>query len=187
VTTSMYPVWLLNYYREAEVRSADLLQRLLRHTDNPELQIAVTRQLADEARHMQIWTELLSELGEPLVSMKKGYRYYLHTYAGMPTNVLHLLTLVYVVEERVQQRYREHLVQVGEGAHLVEMLRTLAADEEWHVQGVRGWLAKLEKQQGRTRVAAALDYYRSAEASAYADLIGAAQEHVSLLAKTPSC
>ncbi len=176
MVTSTYPVWLLNYYREAEVRSADLLQRLLRHLDNPELQIPVTRQLADEARHSQIWTELLSELGAPLTAMKKGYRHYLHKYAGMPSSVLDLLALLYVVEERVQQRYRDHAPQAGEDKRIGETRQTLVADEEWHVQGVCGWLAKLEKQQGRTRVAAALDYYRSAEASAYADLIDGAWE-----------
>lgn len=51
------------------------------------------------------------------------------------------------------------------------------------MQGVRGWLATLEKQKGRTRVAAALDYYRSAEARAYADLIDGAWEHVSFFSK----
>ena len=186
MTTSTYPLWLLSYYREAEARSADLLQRLLRQADDPELQIHATRQLADEARHMQMWTELLSELGAPLTAMKKGYRHYLHKYAGMPSNVLDLLALTYVVEARVQQRYRDHAPQAGEDRRIVETLQALAADEEWHVQGVRKWLATLEKQKGRTRVAAALDSYRSAEASAYADLIDGAGKHVSSLTKTLS-
>jgi tRNA isopentenyl-2-thiomethyl-A-37 hydroxylase MiaE len=179
-------MWLFHYYREAEVRSADLLQRLLRQTEDPELQIYATRQLADEARHIQLWTELLSDLGEPLAALKKGYRHYLHTRAGMPTSVLDLLALTYVVEARVQQRYRDYAPQAGEDQRIVETLQTLATDEEWHVQGVRDWLAKQERQAGRTRVAAALDYYRSSEANAYADLIDGAGQHASLLSKVIS-
>ncbi|MBI3245513.1 MAG: ferritin-like domain-containing protein [Deltaproteobacteria bacterium] len=169
--TRTYPKWLLQYYREAEIRSADLLQRLLRHADDPELQIDLTRQLADEARHIQLWTELMSELGISLTPRKRGYRHYLHKYTGMPSSVLDALALVHAVEERVQQRYREHLPHAGQAPRIVTMLQALAADEEWHLQDVRRWLAKLEKRDGRTRVAAALDYYRPLEARAYADLI----------------
>jgi len=57
--------WPLSYFREAKVCSADLLQRLLRRTDDPELQIDLTRQLADEARHIQLLSELILELGGP--------------------------------------------------------------------------------------------------------------------------
>ncbi|MBI3756820.1 MAG: ferritin-like domain-containing protein [Deltaproteobacteria bacterium] len=169
--TSTYPRWLLSYYREAEVRSADLLQRLLRQADDPALQIYLTRQLADETHHIQMWTELMSELGEPPTALKRGYRHYLHKYTGMPSNVLDLLALTCVVEERVQQRYRDHIPQAGHESRIADTLQALVADEEWHVQGIRHWLAKLEKQEGRTRVAAALDYYLSLEELAYVDLI----------------
>jgi tRNA isopentenyl-2-thiomethyl-A-37 hydroxylase MiaE len=166
------PLWLLNYYREAEVRSADLLQRLLRYIDDPELQIYLTRQLADEARHIQLWTELINELGGRLPAARKGYRHYLQRSAGAPTSVLELLALTCIVEERVQQRYQVHALQAGADARIVAMLQTLVADEAWHLTGVRDWLAKIEKQEGKTRVAAMLDHYRPMEARAYAALIG---------------
>ena len=172
VESSTYPMWLLSYYREAEVRSADLLQRLLRQTDNPEWQIYLTRQLVDEARHIQLWTELMSELGESLAAPKRGYRHYLQKYVGTPSNLLDSLALICAVEEQIQQRYRDHLPQAGQEPRIAAALQILAADEEWHVQGVRNWLTKVEKQGGRTRVAAALDYYRALEALAYDDLIG---------------
>jgi hypothetical protein len=46
-----YQLWLLSYYREAELRGADLLQRLLRKTDDPDLQLNLTHHFADEAPH----------------------------------------------------------------------------------------------------------------------------------------
>lgn len=174
VEVRTYPTWLLHYYREAEVRSADLLQRLLRRVADPELQIALTCQLADEAHHIQRWTELMSALGVPPAAAKGGYRHYLHKYTGMPSNVLDTLALLHAVEEHVQQRYREHIPHARQAPRIVETLQALAADEEWHMQGVRRWLAKFEKQEGRTRVAAALDYYWPLEAHAYADLIDGA-------------
>jgi tRNA isopentenyl-2-thiomethyl-A-37 hydroxylase MiaE len=161
----------LNYYREAEVRSADLLQRLLRCADDPELQIYLTRQLADEARHIQLWTELINELGGKPAAARKGYRHYLQRCAGAPTSMLELLALTYIVEERVRQRYQVHALQAGADARIVVMLRTLVEDEAWHLTGVWDWLAKIEKQQGKTRVTAMLDHYRLMEARAYAALI----------------
>jgi predicted GTPase len=164
-------MWLLNYYREAEVRSADLLQRLFRQADDPELQIYLTRQLADEARHIQMWTELINELRESVTAMNKGYQQFLRTYAGTPFNLIDSLALIYIVEEQVQQRYRDHIAQARQASRIIETLQIVASDEEWHIRGVRHWLMKLEKREGRTRVAAALDYYRRLEALAYADLI----------------
>jgi hypothetical protein len=170
---SSYSRWLLHYYREAEMRSADLLQRLLRQTEDPDLLVYLTRQLADEASHIQMWSELMSEMGESLVPPKRGYRQYLQKHAGLPDMVCNSLALICAVEEHVQQRYRDHLSQAASEPRIVALLEQLATDEEWRVQGVRQWLAKQEKREGQTRVNAALDYYRSAEAMAYAELIGA--------------
>jgi hypothetical protein len=58
-----YQIWLLSYYREAELRGADLLQRLLRKTEDPDLQFNLTHHFADEAHHAWLWTELIHKLG----------------------------------------------------------------------------------------------------------------------------
>lgn len=165
------PMWPLSYFREAEVRGADLLQRLLRQTDDPELQIYLTRQLADEARHIQLLSKLILELGGTLTSSRKGYRHHLHRKAGIPSTILDLLALTQVVEERVQQRYRGYVEWSGEDPRILETLQTIAADEGWHLVRIKDWLRKLEKMAGRTRVAATLDYYRGLEAKAYLELI----------------
>jgi hypothetical protein len=89
----------------------------------------------------------------------------------MPSKILDLLALICAVEARVQQRYRDHIPQAGQAPRIAAAIRVSVTDEEWHMQGMRSWLAKLEKQEGRTRVVAALDYYRSVEALAYDDLL----------------
>ncbi len=166
-----YPIWLLSYYRAAELQGAGLLQRLLRKTDDPELQIKLTHHLADEARHAWMWTELISELGGVPAAIHKGYQQRLRRHVGIPSSVLDLLALTHIVEERAQQRYREHAVRPGEDPRTVAVLQTIVADEEWHLAWVKAWLTKQEKKEGRTRITALLDHYRALEANAYAELM----------------
>jgi len=150
---------LLNYYRAAELRGAELLQRLLRRSDDPDLQIALTHQLADETRHVQLWTELICELGGAPAVIRKSDRQHLRWRAGRPTTVLELLALVWVVEERLRHCYREHVARRGEDARIVAVLQSITADEDWHLAGVQSCLAKQEKKEGKTRVQATLDHY----------------------------
>lgn len=152
-------VRLLNYYRAAELHSAELLQHLLQKTDDPELQITLTRQLADETRHIQLWTDLICELGGTPTVIRKGDRPYVQWQAGKTASVLELLALTHVVEERLQHCYREHAARGGEDPRIVAVLQAIATDEDWHLAGVRSCLAKQEKKEGRTRVQAALDHY----------------------------
>jgi rubrerythrin len=166
-----YSIWLLSYYRDAELRGADLLQRLLRRTNDPELQINLTRHLADEARHAWLWTELICKLGGAPAAIRDGYQHRLRRQVGLPSSVLDLLVLTHVVEERVQQRYREHAARPGEDPRTIAVLHAIVTDEEWHLAWVREWLMKQEKKEGRTRITAALDHYRALEVNAYTELM----------------
>lgn len=166
-----YQMWLLSYYREAELRGADFLQRLLRKTEDPDLQLNLTRHLADEARHAWLWTELIHKLGGAPLAIRKGYQRYLQRQVGLPSSVLDLLALTYVVEERVQQRYCEHVVRPGEDAQTVTVLQTIIADEQWHLAWVKEWLAQQEQKEDRSWVEETLNRYRTLEAKAYAELM----------------
>lgn len=166
-----YAIWVLSYYREAELRGADLLQRLLRRADDPVLQINLTRHLADEARHAWLWTKLVDDLGGEPAAIPNGYQRHLRRQVGIPSTVCELLALTHVVEERVQQRYREHAARPEQDPHTVAVLQTIITDEEWHVAWVRDWLAAHEKMPGGELVSALLDRYRALEANAYAELM----------------
>jgi hypothetical protein len=81
------------------------------------------------------------------------------------------LALTHVIEERIQQRYREHVARREEDPRTIALLHTLIADEDWHLAGMRECLEKQARIQGRTRVAATLDHYRKAETAAFAKLV----------------
>ena len=166
-----YQIWLLSYYREAELRGADLLQRLLRKTEDPDLQLNLTRHFADEARHAWLWTELIHKLGGAPLTIRKGYQRYLQHQVGIPSSALDLLALTHVVEERVQQRYCEHVVRPGENAQTVAVLQTIMADEQWHLVWVKEWLTQQEQKEERGWVEETLNRYRALEAKAYAELM----------------
>jgi rubrerythrin len=164
-------VWLLSYYREAELRGADFLGRLLRRTDDPHLQINLTRHFADEARHAWLWTQRIQELGATPLPVLDGYQRRLRQYVGLPSSVFELLALTHVAEERVQQRYREHAARPGEDPQTVAVLRTIMTDEEWHLAWIETWLAEQAREYGAERIVALLERYRALEAKAYAELV----------------
>jgi bacterioferritin (cytochrome b1) len=170
MTQASAQVWLLSYYRAAELRGADLLGRLLRKTDDPHLHINLTRHFADEARHAWLWTRRIQELGAAPLPVVDGYQRRLRQYVGLPSSVLELLALTHVAEERVQQRYREHAARPGEDPRTVAVLQIITADEEWHLAWIETWLAGQAREYGSGQIVALLDRYRALEAKAYAEL-----------------
>ena len=163
-------ILLLNRYRDAELWGANLLTRLLLRSDDPDLQIKLTRHLADEARHAWLWTERIVELGGKVTRVADGYQRQLRRSVGVPTSVLDLLALTYVVEERAQKRYREHAVRPSVDPKTTALLRAMIEDEEWHLAWVGEKLKELEAVEGKERCAAALVRYRALENEVYAQL-----------------
>lgn len=164
-----YPLWILNQYRTAELQGADLLQRILRKNHDPQLQINLSHHFADEARHAWLWTELIGKLGGTPTIVPNNYQRELRRRVGLPSTLFNLLALSHVVEERVQQRYREHAARPGEDPRTVAVLQTIIADEEWHLSWIQAWLVQ-QQMQGGKEVATILERYRTSEAQAYAEL-----------------
>ena len=99
---------ILNTYREAEVRGAELLRRLLRANDDPKMTGYFTWQLADEARHIELLTELVTKLGgTPPVIRNKALPARCKQNSSNPT--LEILAYLHATEARLQQRYLEHI------------------------------------------------------------------------------
>lgn len=165
-----YLILLFNYYRDAELRGANLLARLLRHIEDPDLQIKLTRHLADEARHAWLWTERIVELGGGVTRVSDGYQHQLKQRVGVPTSILDLLALTYVVEERAQKRYCEHAARSDVDPKTAALLQAMNEDEEWHLAWIGEKLKELEALEGKERCAAALARYRVLESEVYARL-----------------
>jgi len=99
----------VSHYRDAELRGAQLIYLLLRLTqDDPEAQLHLTRQLADEARHALLWSEHLAEAGADPVPVRDGYQVRMGRRVGRPRGLLELLCLTYVVEQRAIREYGHH-------------------------------------------------------------------------------
>lgn len=161
----LYPVpelQLLQLYRDAEYHGAELLQRLSRKTDDPQLQIELTRLIADETRHALLWTERICALGGTLAPARRTHRVRPRHQSDRATAQLDLLAQLHVAEERLQQQYRTYLVRSARDPHTVEILQAILADEEWHCGWVKQMLAAQRRKFGCTRVAATIDHFWNA-------------------------
>ena len=178
-----YDILLFSYYRDAELRGADLILRLINRTDNLDLQEKLTRHLADETNHAWLWTERIRALGGDPVRINDGYHRHLRRKAGLPANLLDLLALTYVVEERAGKRYAEHASRPDVDAKTLEALKEMSKDEEWHLAWVAEKLKELEHTEGAEKVAATLARYRALEAEAFAEMLADEQKALSELTK----
>lgn len=171
-----YNILLFSYYRDAELRGADLILRLINRTDNLDLQANLTRHLADETNHAWLWTERIRALGGDPVKIDDGYHRHLRRKAGLPSNLLDLLALTYVVEERAGKRYEEHAARPDVDPDTLKALAEMRTDEEWHLAWVSEELKKLEHTEGVEKVAATLARYRRLEAEAFAEMLADEQK-----------
>jgi bacterioferritin (cytochrome b1) len=164
-------ILLMNYYRDAELRGANLLLRLMSRLDDPGSQTKLTLHLADETRHAWLWTKRINDLGGAPTQVADGYQ----TRIGLrvvPRTVLDILALTVVVEERSYQRYTEHAQRPDVDAETLAILREVSKDEKWHI----AWItAKLEEVApgagGPDRMREALERYREIDRQVYSELV----------------
>lgn len=171
-----YDVLLFSYYRDAELRGADLILRLINRTDNPGLQENLARHLADETNHAWLWTERIHALGGTPVRIEDGYHRHLRRKAGLPSTLLELLALTYVVEERSGKRYEEHAARPDVDPDTLKALNEMRLDEDWHLAWVGEALKELGKKDGPEKVTETLARYRAAEAEAFAEMLANEQK-----------
>lgn len=164
-------ILLLNYYRDAELRGANLLFRLMSHLDDPDSQVKLSLHLADETRHAWLWTKRIADLGGAPANPADGYQ----SRIGMrvvPRNLIDILALTVVVEERSHQRYTEHAARPNVEPETLEILREVTKDEKWHIAWIKGKLEELAAAEGRVeRMHEALERYREIDRQVYGDLL----------------
>jgi len=178
-----YDILLFSYYRDAELRGADLILRLINRTDNPGLQENLTRHLADETNHAWLWTERIHALGGTPARIEDGYHRHLRRKAGLPSTLLELLALTYVVEERSGKRYEEHAARPDVDPDTLKALNEMRLDEDWHLAWVGEALKELGKKEGPEKVVETLARYRAAEAEAFAEMLANEQKALQEIAE----
>jgi bacterioferritin (cytochrome b1) len=164
-------VTLFSYYRDAELRGANLLMRLMNHLPDPDAQVKLSLHLAEETRHAWLWTKRITDLGGKPEFVQDGYqsRIGLKT---LPRSVIDLLALTVVVEERSHQRYLEHALRPDVDAETLAVLKEVTRDEKWHIAWIKGKLDELATAEGgAARAQAAMEKYREIDRQVYGALV----------------
>lgn len=165
-------VLLFNYYRDAELRGANLLFRLMSHLDDADSQVKLSKHFEEETHHAWLWTKRIADIGGTPAKVGDGYQ----TRIGLrviPRSIMDILALTVVVEERSLQRYREHAARPDVDAETRKVLESVSQDEKWHISWIRGKLEEMAEatEGGVEKMNEALIRYREIDKQVYAELL----------------
>jgi rubrerythrin len=142
-------VKIFSYYRDAEIRGAALLMKMMARERDPEAQVLFSRHIDDETRHAWLWTKRIKDEGALPVEVPDGYQRRLGKALGIPTSLVDLFALTVIVEERSVKRYTEHARSPICDPKTREVLREVTQDERWHISWMEEWLDKLARARGK--------------------------------------
>ncbi len=164
-------VWIFSFYRDAELRGARLLFNLLHHLKDAEAQLKMSRHLADETRHAWLWTKRIADLGAAPKMVDDGYQRRLGLRTGVPKDLIDLLALTVVVEERARSRYIQHSAMPNVDPETLSVLKAVTEDESWHLSWIERQMREIAREQGDPqRADRALERYREIDREVYATL-----------------
>lgn len=163
-------VLMFNYYRDAELRGANLLYRLMSHLDDADSQVKLSAHFADETRHAWLWTKRIHDIGGAPGKVGDGYQSRIGLRV-VPRTLIDILALTVVVEERSLQRYDEHAARADVDEETLAVLREVTKDEKWHISWIRNKLEEIAKTEGaEDKMHEALEKYREVDRQVYAEL-----------------
>jgi len=163
-------VTMFSYYRDAELRGATLLLKLLQRMDDPDSQVKLTKHLEDEVRHAWLWTKRITDLGGVPEKVDDGYQRRIGHEIGIPRGLEQLLALTIVVEERALARYLAHAAAPGVDPETCHVLHEVTKDEKWHLSWIEHKLFELAGPEGEPRVRDLLARYRDVDRRVFAEL-----------------
>lgn len=170
-------IHLYSYYRDAELRGATLLLKLIMRIDDTEAQVKLSRHLADETRHAWLWTKKIAGLGATPVRVDDGYQTRIGREVGIPKTLVDLFALTVVVEERAQRRYIEHAQRPDVDPETREILHEVTKDEKWHIGWIKNKLKELAAANGgEAKMLATLERYREIDRKVVGDLLAKERE-----------
>jgi bacterioferritin (cytochrome b1) len=170
-------VELFNYYRDAELRGASLLIRLINlMDDDPDAQVKLSLHLAEETHHAWLWTKRINDIGGEPRRVLDGYQTRIG-FRTVPRTLIDILALTIVVEERAHSRYLEHLTRPDLDEETRGVLEAATKDEKWHISWIRGKLDELAEREGKREYAQqALEKYQEIDRMVYAELLAKERE-----------
>lgn len=162
---------IFSYYRDAEMRGAALLMKMMNRISDPKAQVLFSRHIDDETRHAWLWTKRITDEGGLPVPVPDGYQRRLGKALGIPGNIIDLFALTVIVEERSQKRYAAHASSPVCDDRTRDVLQALTKDEKWHVAWMEDYLMAMAREQAREdRVRETLDRYRMIEEQVFEEM-----------------
>ena len=141
--------WLLSYYRNSEISGALFFGQLARGLKPSAVQCDMTRHFADEAQHASYWTQCLQQLGAQPLKLGTAYQDQYLAATGMPSNLMEILALTQVFENRVITQYNLHSSGDELPSPVRNTLDKIMTDEQWHLEWIRGALLDMEDEYGK--------------------------------------
>ncbi len=161
---------LFSYYRDAEIRGATLLLKLMQRLDDPDAQVKLSKHLEEETHHAWLWTKRITDLGGVPLRIDDGYQRRIGLEVGIPKTYEQLFALTVVVEERAHRRYLAHAASPTVDAATRDVLHEVTRDEKWHIAWMETKLREMAGPDGRARVEALLARYREVDRRVIRDL-----------------
>jgi len=177
-------LWLLSFYRVSEIAGAMFFGRLSRSLQPGPIQVDMTKHFADEARHAALWTSCITELGAEPMQLNNAYQDQYLSAAGMPANLMEVLAITQVFEQRVLRQYSHHLAMPDLPKPVRRTLLDIMADEKWHISWIRRELGKMEAEYSRETVRSTLRRLKEADSIVYRKLAADHPEHAVYIATT---
>ena len=181
-------VELMSYYRDAELRGAALLMRLIGLMgDDADAQTKLSLHLAEETHHAWLWTKRINDIGGTPMRVLDGYQTRIG-FRTVPRTLIDILALTVVVEERAFSRYQEHAARNHVDEETLKVLNEVTKDEKWHIAWIKGKLDELaaKEEGGSARVQDAMEKYREIDRRVYAELRAKEREAFGEAAAAPS-
>jgi rubrerythrin len=149
-------LWILSFYRTSEIAGALFFGRLARTLRPGPIQMDLTRHFADEAQHARYWTDCIHQLGAEPIRVDEAYQDQYLEAAGIPANLMEVLAITQVFEQRVINQYSRHARAPDLQHEIRDTLDRIMGDETWHLQWVREALVSMEGEWGKDAVHGAI-------------------------------
>jgi len=176
--------WLLSYYRASEITGSMFFGRISKLVPPGPMQADLTQHFADEAQHSTWFTECIESLGARPLKLSFAYQDDYLRSAGVPSNLMEVLSITQVFEKRILNTYSRHAKLPNVRPAVSRVLRRIMRDESWHVQWVRNALKELEPRYGKDHITATLERHTAADLETYGRFLREYGERVEFLVRS---
>ncbi len=160
-------LWLLSFYRSSEISGALFFGRLAQSLRPGHIQRDLTKHFADESAHAWYWTSCIERLDAKPLKLNEVYQDQYLEAAGMPVNIMEVLAITQVFEQRVISQYSVHSQVPGLNPIVRETLQKIMKDEKWHIEWIRDALHEMEEKHGKELIEKTQRKFKEADREVY--------------------